>query len=275
MFSEIPLTPPDTPLLSAVDADRSVLNGFDKVQLEQLAEELRAYLLYSVGQSGGHFGAGLGVVELTVALHYVFNTPEDRIVWDVGHQTYPHKILTGRMQQMHTMRHAGGLSGFPKRSESEYDTFGVGHSSTSISAAMGMALAARQQGSDRKAIAVIGDGAITGGMAYEAMNNAGASESRLIVVLNDNEWSISRSVGALAKYLSRIRSNRVVQRAHQEIQGLLQSIPLVGKKMDQLGEVLRHAKASAPTGDLTKAIAKVSSATCRWCRGEASSAASA
>ena len=204
MFSEIPLTPPDTPLLSAVDADRSVLNGFDKVQLEQLAEELRAYLLYSVGQSGGHFGAGLGVVELTVALHYVFNTPEDRIVWDVGHQTYPHKILTGRMQQMHTMRHAGGLSGFPKRSESEYDTFGVGHSSTSISAAMGMALAARQQGSDRKAIAVIGDGAITGGMAFEALAHAGHERPNMLVILNDNQMSIGHNTGGLATYFAKI-----------------------------------------------------------------------
>ncbi|MDG1386835.1 MAG: 1-deoxy-D-xylulose-5-phosphate synthase [Halioglobus sp.] len=204
MFSEIPLSPPATPLLSAVDADRSALNGFDKVQLEQLAEELRAYLLYSVGQSGGHFGAGLGVVELTVALHYVFNTPEDRIVWDVGHQTYPHKILTGRMQQMHTMRHAGGLSGFPKRSESEYDTFGVGHSSTSISAAMGMALAARQQGSDRKAIAVIGDGAITGGMAFEALAHAGHERPNMLVILNDNQMSIGHNTGGLATYFAKI-----------------------------------------------------------------------
>jgi 1-deoxy-D-xylulose-5-phosphate synthase len=223
MSSEIPLTPPDTPLLSAVDADRSVLNGFDKVQLEQLAEELRAYLLYSVGQSGGHFGAGLGVVELTVALHYVFNTPEDRIVWDVGHQTYPHKILTGRMQQMHTMRHAGGLSGFPKRSESEYDTFGVGHSSTSISAAMGMALAARQQGSDRKTIAVIGDGAITGGMAFEALAHAGHERPNMLVILNDNQMSIGHNTGGLATYFAKIwatktylgmreRSKRFLQR---------------------------------------------------------------
>ena len=164
MLSEIPVLPPATPLLDAIDQAASLreLNG---QQLLQLAEELRAFLLYSVGQSGGHFGAGLGVVELTVALHHVFHTPHDRIVWDVGHQTYPDKILTGRMGQMHNMRQAGGLSGFPKRSESEYDTFGVGHSSTSISAAMGMALAARQQGLERKVIAVIGDGAITGGMA--------------------------------------------------------------------------------------------------------------
>ena len=137
MLSEIPLSPPDTPLLTAIDQGAS-LHDLDIQQLQQLTEELRAYLLYSVGQSGGHFGAGLGVVELTVALHHVYNTPHDRIVWDVGHQTYPHKILTGRMQQMHTMRQAGGLAGFPKRAESEYDTFGVGHSSTSISAAMGL-----------------------------------------------------------------------------------------------------------------------------------------
>ncbi len=222
MFSEIPLTTPDTPLLSAVDADRSVLNGLDKVQLEQLAEELRAYLLYSVGQSGGHFGAGLGVVELTVALHYVFNTPEDRIVWDVGHQTYPHKILTGRMQQMHTMRHAGGLSGFPKRSESEYDTFGVGHSSTSISAAMGMALAARQQGSDRKAIAVIGDGAITGGMAFEALAHAGHERPNMLVILNDNQMSIGHNTGGLATYFAKIWATKTYLGMRERSKSFLQ-----------------------------------------------------
>ncbi|MCB1849176.1 MAG: 1-deoxy-D-xylulose-5-phosphate synthase, partial [Halieaceae bacterium] len=151
MLSEIPVLPPATPLLDRIDQGAS-LRDLQGQQLLQLADELRAFLLYSVGQSGGHFGAGLGVVELTVALHHVFRTPHDRIVWDVGHQTYPHKILTGRMRQMHSMRQAGGLSGFPKRSESEYDTFGVGHSSTSISAAMGMALAARQQGLERKVI---------------------------------------------------------------------------------------------------------------------------
>lgn len=203
MFSEIPLTRPATPLLSAVDQGRS-LGDLTSGELQQLAEELRAYLLYSVGQSGGHFGAGLGVVELTVALHHVFNTPDDRIVWDVGHQTYPHKILTGRMQQMASMRHQGGLSGFPKRSESEYDTFGVGHSSTSISAAMGMALAARQQGHGRKVVAVIGDGAITGGMAFEALAHAGHERPNMLVVLNDNQMSIGHNTGGLANYFAKI-----------------------------------------------------------------------
>jgi 1-deoxy-D-xylulose-5-phosphate synthase len=203
MLSEIPLSSPETPLLDAIDQGVT-LREMNTSQLEQLTEELRAYLLYSVGQSGGHFGAGLGVTELTIALHHVYNTPEDRIVWDVGHQTYPHKILTGRMRQMHTMRHAGGLSGFPKRSESEYDTFGVGHSSTSISAAMGMALAARQQGIDRKVIAVIGDGAITGGMAFEALAHAGHERPNMLVILNDNQMSIGHNTGGLATYFAKI-----------------------------------------------------------------------
>jgi len=203
MLSEIPISPPHTPLLTSIDQGAS-LRDLGTAQMVQLAEELRAYLLYCVGQSGGHFGAGLGVVELTIALHHVYNTPFDRIVWDVGHQTYPHKILTGRMQQMHTMRHAGGLSGFPKRTESEYDTFGVGHSSTSISAAMGMALAARQQDVDRKVIAVIGDGAITGGMAFEALAHAGHERPNMLVVLNDNQMSIGHNTGGLATYFAKI-----------------------------------------------------------------------
>jgi 1-deoxy-D-xylulose-5-phosphate synthase len=214
MLSEIPVSPPNTPLLTAIDQGASV-RDLDMAQLEQLTEELRAYLLYSVGQSGGHFGAGLGVAELTVALHHVYNTPEDRIVWDVGHQTYPHKILTGRMhyphkiltgrmQQMYSMRQAGGLAGFPKRAESEYDTFGVGHSSTSISAAMGMALAADQQGIARKVVAVIGDGAITGGMAIEALAHAGHERPNMLVILNDNQMSIGHNKGGLATYFAKI-----------------------------------------------------------------------
>jgi 1-deoxy-D-xylulose-5-phosphate synthase len=170
----------------------------------RLANELREFLLYSVSTTGGHFGAGLGVVELTIALHHVFNTPDDRIVWDVGHQCYPHKVLTGRRERMASMRHKGGLSGFPKRSESEFDTFGVGHSSTSISAAMGMALAARQQGIDRKVVAVIGDGAITGGMAFEALAHAGHERPNMLVILNDNQMSIGHNTGGLAKYFARI-----------------------------------------------------------------------
>jgi len=207
MLSEIPISPPDTPRLTSIDQGAS-LHDLNTAQLLQLTEELRAYLLYSVGQSGGHFGAGLGVVELTVALHHIYNTPHDRIVWDVGHQTYPHKILTGRMRQMHSMRQAGGLAGFPKRAESEYDTFGVGHSSTSISAAMGMALAARQQGIERKVIAVIGDGAITSGMAFEALAHAGHERPNMLVILNDNQMSIGHNKGGLATYFAKIWASK-------------------------------------------------------------------
>jgi 1-deoxy-D-xylulose-5-phosphate synthase len=207
MFSEIPATRPDTPLLDAIDAGRSP-RDLEEDDLLQLADELRAYLLYSVGQSGGHFGAGLGVVELTIALHHIYNTPHDRLVWDVGHQAYPHKILTGRMQRMHSMRQAGGLSGFPKRSESEYDTFGVGHSSTSISAAMGMALAARAQGVDRRVAAIIGDGAITGGMAFEALAHAGDVRPDMLVILNDNQMSIGYNTGGLAAYFAKIWASK-------------------------------------------------------------------
>ncbi|HDY83549.1 MAG TPA: 1-deoxy-D-xylulose-5-phosphate synthase, partial [Halieaceae bacterium] len=207
MLSEIPISPPDTPRLTSIDQGAS-LHDLNTAQLLQLTEELRAYLLYSVGQSGGHFGAGLGVVELTVALHHIYNTPHDRIVWDVGHQTYPHKILTGRMRQMHSMRQAGGLAGFPKRTESEYDTFGVGHSSTSISAAMGMALAARQQGIERKVIAVIGDGAITSGMAFEALAHAGHERPNMLVILNDNQMSIGHNKGGLATYFAKIWASK-------------------------------------------------------------------
>lgn len=207
MLRDIPVTLPNTPLLSAVDQGKP-LRALDEAELEQLCEELRAYLLYSVGQSGGHFGAGLGVVELTVALHTVYKTPQDRIVWDVGHQTYPHKILTGRMQAMRSIRQAGGLAGFPKRSESDYDAFGVGHSSTSISAAMGMALAARQQGIDRHVVAVIGDGAITGGMAIEALAHAGHVRPNMLVVLNDNQMSIGHNTGGLATYFAKIWASK-------------------------------------------------------------------
>ncbi len=207
MLDKIPLTPPPAPLLYELEQGRS-LHDLGTEQLEQLAEELRAWLLYSVGQTGGHFGAGLGVVELTIALHHVFNTPHDRIVWDVGHQTYPHKILTGRMNRMHSMRQSGGLAGFPKRSESEFDTFGVGHSSTSVSAAMGMALAARNQGIERKTVAVIGDGAITGGMALEALAHAGHVRPNMLVILNDNQMSIGHNRGGLASYFAKIWASK-------------------------------------------------------------------
>jgi len=207
MLSEIPLHLPDTPLLDRLDQGGS-LRDLDMAELLQLTEELRAFLLYSVGQTGGHFGAGLGVVELTVALRHVYDAPNDRIVWDVGHQTYPHKILSGRRHLMHTMRQAGGLAGFPKRAESEYDTFGVGHSSTSISAAMGMALAARHQGNPRKVVAVIGDGAITGGMALEALAHAGHERPDMLVILNDNQMSIGHNKGGLATYFAKIWASK-------------------------------------------------------------------
>lgn len=208
MIEELPTTRPETPLLDTVSSDLGTLNGLDTQDLVRLAEELRHDLLYSVAGTGGHFGAGLGVVELTVALHHVFNTPHDRIVWDVGHQTYPHKILTGRRDRMNSMRQLEGLSGFPKRSESPYDTFGVGHSSTSISAAMGMALAAQNQGIDRKVIAVIGDGAITGGMAFEALAHAGHERPNMLVILNDNQMSIGHNTGGLATYFAKIWASK-------------------------------------------------------------------
>ena len=207
MFESFPTERPATALLDAVDGGRP-LSTLDERELLQLADEIRAYLLFSVGQSGGHFGAGLGVVELTIALHHVFNTPRDRLVWDVGHQSYPHKILTGRMQRMSSMRQAGGLSGFPKRSESEFDTFGVGHSSTSISAAMGMALAAAREEDPRRVVAIIGDGAITGGMAFEALAHAGEARPNMLVILNDNQMSIGHNTGGLATYFAKIWASK-------------------------------------------------------------------
>ena len=208
MIEELPTVRPDTPLLDSVVHQFDKLGEMEPNDLVHLAEELRQDLLFSVAGTGGHFGAGLGVVELTVALHHVFNTPHDRIVWDVGHQTYPHKILTGRRSEMGTMRQLQGLSGFPKRSESPFDTFGVGHSSTSISAAMGMAMAAQQQGIDRKVVAVIGDGAITGGMAFEALAHAGHERPNMLVILNDNQMSIGHNTGGLATYFAKIWASK-------------------------------------------------------------------
>lgn len=204
MIETFPNNKPITPLLDKVQTDLAVLRALEEDDLLLLADEIRQFMLYSVSQTGGHFGAGLGVVELTVALHHVLNTPEDRIVWDVGHQTYPHKIITGRADRMHTIRQAGGLSGFPKRTESEFDTFGVGHSSTSISAAMGMAVAAGKLAPNRKVVAVIGDGAITGGMAFEALAHAGHVRPNLLVILNDNQMSIGHNTGGLATYFAKI-----------------------------------------------------------------------
>src|SRR3569623_726472 len=193
---------PQTPLLDTVQYPDQ-FRKLDKSQLPQLAEELRQETISAVSVTGGHLGAGLGVVELTVALHYVFDTPDDKLIWDVGHQAYPHKILTGRRDRIRTLRQGGGLSGFTKRAEREYDPFGAAHSSTSISAALGMAVASDLAKTDRKVIAVIGDGAMSAGMAYEAMNNAGARNERLIVLLNDNELSIAPPVGAMSAYLAR------------------------------------------------------------------------
>src|SRR6186713_1879419 len=188
MFNEIPTSRPATPLLDSIDSPAD-LRQLEEKQLPQLAEELRAFLLYSVGQTGGHFGAGLGVVELTIALHYVYETPDDRLVWDVGHQAYPHKVLTGRGDELHTIKQKDGLAPFPTRGESEFDTFGVGHSSTSISAALGMAVANARLGTKHRAVAVIGDGALTAGMAFEALNHAGSLPNDLLVILNDNDMS--------------------------------------------------------------------------------------
>lgn len=201
------------------------LRRLPRNQLRPLADELRDYVLESVSRTGGHLSSNLGTVELTIALHYVFNTPHDRLVWDVGHQTYPHKILTGRRERMATLRQLGGLSGFPQRSESEYDTFGTAHSSTSISAALGMALGAKRKGEDRKAVAIIGDGAMSAGMAFEALNNAGVAECDLLVVLNDNDMSISPPVGALNRYLAQLMSGQFYAAAKSVSKNVLKVAP--------------------------------------------------
>ncbi|MFT2097164.1 1-deoxy-D-xylulose-5-phosphate synthase [Marinomonas sp. 2405UD66-6] len=224
MFEEIPTTRPDTPLLDQANIPAD-LRALSKEQLPQLVRELREFMLYSVGQTGGHFGAGLGVVELTVALHYLYNTPEDRIVWDVGHQAYPHKILTGRREALLNIRQENGISGFPKRDESEYDTFGVGHSSTSIGAALGMSLAARQLKTGRKAVAVIGDGAMSAGMAFEALNHAGDAKADMLVILNDNEMSISKPVGALSSYFARIWASKTYDHIRKSGQKVFSGLP--------------------------------------------------
>ena len=203
------------------------LRQLERDQLPQLADELRRFLVESVSQTGGHLSSNLGTVELTIALHYVFNTPHDKLVWDVGHQTYVHKILTGRREAMKTLRMAGGISGFPRRSESPYDAFGTAHSSTSISAALGMAVAAQIEGSDRRAVAIIGDGAMSGGMAFEALNNAGAMHANLLVVLNDNDMSISRPVGALNNYLAKLMSGRFYAAMRRGSEKVLKGMPPV------------------------------------------------
>lgn len=221
---EIPRERPATPLLDRASSPAE-LRRLGEADLETLADELRQYLLYTVGQTGGHFGAGLGVVELTIALHYVFDTPDDRLVWDVGHQAYPHKILTERRELMGTLRQKNGLAAFPRRAESEYDTFGVGHSSTSTSAALGMAIAARLQGKERKSVAVIGDGALTAGMAFEALNHASEVDADMLVILNDNDMSISHNVGGLSNYLAKILSSRTYSSMREGSKKVLSRLP--------------------------------------------------
>ena len=223
-FHEIPRVRPATPVLDRAGTPEQ-LRRLGEAELEELANELRQDLLYSVGRTGGHFGAGLGVIELTIALHYVYDTPKDRLVWDVGHQAYPHKILTGRRERMESLRQKDGLAAFPRRSESEYDTFGVGHSSTSISAALGMAIAARLQGKKRKSIAVIGDGALTAGMAFEALNHAPEVGADMLIVLNDNDMSISRNVGGLSNYLAKILSSRTYSSMREGSKKVLSRLP--------------------------------------------------
>ncbi|PAV47633.1 1-deoxy-D-xylulose-5-phosphate synthase [Pseudomonas sp. HAR-UPW-AIA-41] len=245
-FHQIPRERPVTPLLDRADTPVG-LRRLAESELETLADELRQYLLYSVGQTGGHFGAGLGVIELTIALHYIFDTPDDRLVWDVGHQAYPHKILTGRRDRMSTLRQKDGLAAFPRRSESEYDTFGVGHSSTSIGAALGMAIAARLQGSKRKSVAVIGDGALTAGMAFEALNHASDVKANMLVVLNDNDMSISKNVGGLSNYLAKIISSRTYSSMREGSKKILSHLPgawEIARKVEE------HAKGMLVPGTL-------------------------
>ncbi|MEY2593162.1 MAG: hypothetical protein RI972_851, partial [Pseudomonadota bacterium] len=222
------MSKPNFPLLESINSPAD-LRRLSRLELKSLARELREFLLQSVGKTGGHLSSNLGTVELTIALHAVYNTPEDRLVWDVGHQTYPHKILTGRRERFHTLRQLGGLSGFPRRDESEYDTFGTAHSSTSISAALGMALGAQLKGENRKAVAIIGDGAMSAGMAFEALNNGGVPHggitADLLVVLNDNDMSISPPVGALNKYLARLMSGKFYAAARESAKSVLRNAP--------------------------------------------------
>jgi 1-deoxy-D-xylulose-5-phosphate synthase len=240
-----------TTLLQKIDSPAD-LRKLSRADLPALAKELRAFVLKTVSETGnGHLGSNLGTVELTVALHYVFNTPNDRIVWDVGHQTYPHKVLTGRRDKMHTLRQLGGVAGFPRRDESEYDTFGTAHSSTSISAALGMALASKLKGEDRRAVAVIGDGAMSAGMAFEALNNAGVSHAGinadLLVVLNDNDMSISPPVGALNKYLARLMSGNFYEAARQGAKAVLKNAPPLFELARRFEE---HAKGMVVPGTI-------------------------
>ncbi|HWH49883.1 MAG TPA: 1-deoxy-D-xylulose-5-phosphate synthase N-terminal domain-containing protein, partial [Burkholderiales bacterium] len=228
-------------------ANPSDLRALERKQLVDLARELRDYVVHSVANTGGHLSSNLGTVELTVALHYVFNTPHDRLIWDVGHQTYAHKILTGRRERMSTLRQYGGVAGFPRRIESEYDTFGTAHSSTSISAALGMAVAARMKGEDRRVVAIIGDGAMTAGMAFEALNNAGAMDANLLVVLNDNDMSISENVGALNNYLAKLMSGRFYAAARKTSEKVLGVVPTMLELAKRAEE---HVKGMVTPGTL-------------------------
>ena len=232
----VPLT--DYPLLARVNTPVDV-QQLDEMQLAQLADEVRRFLVETVSRTGGHLAAGLGVVDLTIAMHHVFNTPEDRFIWDVGHQAYPHKILTGRRDQMHTLRQKDGVSGFPRRCESIHDAFGAGHSSTSISAALGMAAAAKQKGEHRQIIAVIGDGAMSGGMAFEAMNHAGALDLDLLVILNDNDMSISQPVGAVSNHLARLLSGKFYTRVREGGMNALKHMPSISELMERAEEHMK------------------------------------
>lgn len=241
-------------LLASINSP-SDLKKLEPTQLQDVCDELRQFIIDMVSVNGGHFGASLGVVELTTALHYVYDTPNDLLVWDVGHQAYGHKILTGRRDQFHTNRIYGGLSGFPKRSESEYDTFGVGHSSTSISAALGMAVARDLDKSDKKVVAVIGDGAMTAGLAFEAMNNAGAMKSDILVILNDNNMSIDPNVGALKEYLADITTSKTFNKMRDEVYDLLGHFKSAGDKMRKVASRLENAMTAALTpGSLFRAL---------------------
>lgn len=246
IFDSIPTEKPNTELLQEINSPKD-LRKLNQSQISKLADELREFLLYTVGKTGGHFGAGLGVIELTLALHYKFDTPEDRIIWDVGHQTYPHKILTGRRDEMESMRQSNGLAPFPVRTESEYDTFGVGHSSTSISAALGMITAAEKKNEKRFVTAVIGDGAMTAGMAYEALAHAGSIDKNLLVILNDNQMSISENIGGLRNYLARIWASKTYNRIRESGKSVLTYVP-GAKEFARKAEI--HAKGMVAPGSL-------------------------
>src|SRR5688572_21627575 len=242
------------PLLAAISSPAD-LRKLPATELTQVATELRQYLIDTVSQMGGHFAAGLGTVELTVALHYVFETPHDRLVWDVGHQAYPHKVLTGRRDQLHTIKQKDGLAPFPTRSESEYDTFGVGHSSTSISAALGMALAAASKQEQRRVVAVIGDGAMSAGMAFEALNHAGSLDVDMLVILNDNDMSISENVGAFSNYFARVLSGKLYATLREGGKKVLKRMPTVWELARRSEE---HMKGMVLPGTIFEEIGRAS-----------------